>query len=155
MKMKWNGWLASALLASLGLNAWLVLRPEAPKQPYRLPGDERISVTVQEEHRQFVMNEMRTFVEGIQQIRQGINEENPLPIIRAGRRSGVGVDPPEELRKSLPEGFLRMGGPTHRLFEAMADSAEARFDPRVTEGQLTQVLNNCVACHQAYRFDVR
>lgn len=153
--MNGKGLLALMLLGSLGGNAWQALKPTEARSPYRLPGDERISIPAPEAHRQFVMKEMRTFVEGIQQIRQGIKEEDPQLIIRAGRRSGVGVEAPEELRRSLPQGFMRMGGPTHRLFEAMADSAAARFDPYVTEDQLAQVLNNCVACHRTYRFDAK
>lgn len=145
--------LLSGLTASILLNVFLGIKFLTPDKPVRLAKDTRQSVPIKEEHRQFVMAEMRTFVESLQQIRQGLAEDNPERIIAAGKRSGISVSPPKELRESLPQGFLQMGGPTHRLFEAIADSTLIHYRAELVEKQFDQLLNRCVACHKTYRFN--
>lgn len=146
--------LALLLALSAGLNVYLLTK-DSPQseEPYVMEGDTRTGIPLAEEHRQFVMDEMRTFMESMQQIHEGLMQNNPEMIIEAAKKSGTGVKPPKELRESLPKEFLQMGMVNHKLFDAIADSAKINFKPELTQMQMNELMNQCVTCHKTYRFD--
>ena len=117
-----------------------------------IEGDPRVSVIVTQANRDFVMGEMRTFVEALHQINLGIEQNDPSLIVEAARASGGSVadHAPAGLIASIPIGFK-----THGKFDEIANSAEKNFDPKVTQQQVTALLGNCVACHRSYRMDVK
>ena len=47
----------------------------------------------------------------------------------------------------------RLGFATRGLFDEIAVAAEKTKDPQRVLTQLSAALNNCVACHAAFRFD--
>lgn len=146
------------LLLSILANIYLVMKYRKDKkepQSFRLENDKRISIIVKSEYKEFVMREMRTFVESLSLISDGMMEGDTAKIIRAGRRSGTGVEPPEELVEMLPPNFLKMGRPAHQLFEAIADSAKNNFNLQTTQKQINMLLVKCTACHSTYRFDTK
>jgi hypothetical protein len=51
----------------------------------------------------------------------------------------------------LPLAFKQLGLETHSGFDALALDAEQLGDPAHTLTQLAGLLQNCVACHAAYR----
>lgn len=142
------------LVISVAFNIYFFTQKPKPAEPFRMEGDARQSVVVTPEQRQFVMSEMRGFVEGMDEIYQGILENNPEKIARAAEKSGTHLKPPKALRDALPKEFLQMGMKTHKLFDAIADSAMDDYERAVTEKQLGRLMNNCVACHSMYRFDL-
>lgn len=144
------------LLISLALNGFFIYK-FTQGETYVIPNDPRLSVKMSEENREFVMAEMRSFVESLQQINAGILYNDPKPIIEAGKRSGNGVKEcaPEGLVETLPLAFKQLGFSTHDIFDQIAASAEKDFSPKKTQEQLNQLLNNCVACHKSFRIDVR
>lgn len=149
-----SGILFLLLVISVAFNIYLYKGNSEAAEPYRMEGDTRESVQVTAEQRQFVMSEMRGFVEGMEEIYQGILENNPHRIAEAAEKSGSHVKSPKALREALPKEFLQMGKKTHMLFDAIADSALSDYDRAVAEKQLGQLMNNCVACHSVYRFDL-
>ena len=115
--------------------------------------DHRVELKMSESNRAFVMEEMRDFLESVQMINEGILSQNPEKVIKAGQRSGGSVigHAPEGLLRSLPIGFKQLGFSTHDIFDEIASSATENFEPKETQKQLNELLNNCVACHQSYK----
>lgn len=146
------------LMISIGFNLYLITQPSTSKRDknpyrYRLPDDTRENIKIKPEYREFLLKEMREFVNSISHITQGIETHNPDLVIQGGERSGTSVTPPEGLPKIMPKAFLEMGHPTHVLFDAIADSARTRFDSQTTQSQLRELMNRCVACHASYRLE--
>ena len=112
---------------------------------------------VSQPNRDFVMSEMRNFVETLHQINMGIEQNDSSLIVEAARSSGGSVahHAPAGLIASIPMGFKTIGFDTHAKFDSIANSAEKNFDPKVIQQQVTALLGNCVACHRSYRMDVK
>lgn len=119
--------------------------------------NQRKAVLMTKENREVVLGEMRDFLSNIQQINEGLLENNPEKIIQAARASGRDVEEtvPQGLIKSLPMDFKKLGFATHDLFDEIADSAQINFNPTTIRKQLNRTLNNCVACHQVYQIKVK
>ncbi len=113
------------LLVSLVLNGFFIYK-FTQGETYVIPDDERVSIMMSEENRDFVMAEMRTFVESVQQINAGILYNDPDLIIKAGERSGNGAKEcaPEGLVQTLPLPFKKIGFATHDLFDQIAVSTQ-------------------------------
>ena len=123
-----------------------------------IEGDSRISIVVSQPNRDFVMSEMRNFVETLHQNQYGeLSKNDSSLIVEAARSSGGSVahHAPAGLIASIPMGFKTIGFDTHAKFDSIANSAEKNFDPKVTQQQVTALLGNCVACHRSYRMDVK
>ena len=136
------------LVLSLAANVLLV-RKLFVGNTQVIEGDPRVSVIVTQANRDFVMSEMRTFVEALHQINLGIEQNDPSLIVEAARASGGSV------ADHAPAGLKTIGFDTHGKFDEIANSAEKNFDPKVTQQQVTALLGNCVACHRSYRMDVK
>lgn len=115
--------------------------------------DDRTELSVTSSNRDFVLLEMREFLESVQQINEGILNNNAEIIITAAKKSGGSViaHAPNGLLKSLPVGFKKLGFATHEIFDEIAKNAENNFEPKQIQTQLNQLLNNCTACHKAYK----
>ena len=143
------------LLVSLGINGFFYYKFFLRKpQASASKEDTRREIVVPKEGKDFVMGEMRTFLEGIQMIYKGINENDPAPIIQAGLTSGtaVGKRAPQGLMSYIPQEFRSLGGATHRLFDKIALDAQEHFNADSTRVQLSQQLINCTACHKMFKF---
>lgn len=118
--------------------------------------DERTAINMSEVNKDFVLAEMREFLKSVQQINEGILENNPEKIIKAGNKSGGSVieHAPQGLLKTLPISFKSLGFSTHDMFDEIAESAKTNFDKTTAQKQLNLLLYNCVACHQAYKINV-
>jgi len=99
---------------------------------------------------------MRGFLESVQQINEGVLNENAKQIEIAAKKSGgVVIDhAPKGMLASLPLGFKKLGFATHDLFDEIADSIHINKNFNQTHSQLSKLLNNCVACHKAYKIQV-
>lgn len=151
--MKKYGYIGLVMF-SLGYNAYFYFQNRSDQgKVVRLEGDKREAIFVKAEHKEFVLNEMREFVNGLHLISKGIETQNPELIIEAAANSGTSVNPPKELVASMPKSFLKMGGPVHKLFDEMADSAKLNFKVQTTQRQLTELTNRCVACHSSFRLE--
>ena len=145
----------SLLVISLGVNVVLI-RKMFVGNTQVIPNDTRVSIIVSQSNKDFVMHEMRTFVEALHQIHVGIEQNDPALIAKVARASGGSVagHAPAGLLASIPAEFKTIGFDTHGKFDQIAESAEKNFDPKVTRGQVTELLSNCVACHKMYRMDI-
>ena len=146
----------SLLVISIGVNVVLI-RKMFVGNTQVIPNDTRVSIIVSQSNTDFVMHEMRTFVEALHQIHVGIEQNDPALSAKVARASGGSVagHAPAGLLASIPAEFKTIGFDTHGKFDQIAESAEKNFDPKVTRGQVTELLSNCVACHKMYRMDVK
>jgi len=118
--------------------------------------DERTTILLTEAERNLVLAEMRAFLFSVQQISQGISEKNMALVVEAARKSGkqaqTGV--PGTLMGKLPMPFKTLGFDTHSKFDQLAMDTEDLGDSEHVLQQLSDLLQNCVSCHAAFRIDI-
>ena len=117
--------------------------------------DGRQSLLLEVDERNLVLAEMRMFLNAVQQIIHAANEGDTETIVRAAREVGGAAQQavPGSLMKKLPLEFKKLGFDTHSRFDQLAMDAEAFGDTAVSLKQLSELMQNCVACHEAYRVD--
>lgn len=119
--------------------------------------DGRTAIKISADNKEFVLAEMRGFLESIQQINEGIANNDSQKIINAATKSGaerIG-DAPQGLFKSLPLGFKSLGLDTHAKFDALAKAMQKNYNQQEAQKEVSQILSNCTACHRAYKFQVK
>lgn len=123
----------------------------------RPAADGRTAIVLEPGERALILAEMRGFVESIQQITQGLSREDMETVTRAARRSGRAAQQqvPAPLMGKLPLTFKQLGLDTHQQFDQLALDAEQLGDPAHSLQQLGRLMQNCVACHAAYRLEVQ
>jgi len=120
------------------------------------PGvDGRLAIQLDDHERQLVLSEMRAFLESVQQITHGISA-NDMELV-ATSASSVGLASqqavPGSLIGKLPLSFKKLGRDTHAKFDELALDAGQFGDSGHSLSQLGKLMQNCVACHAAYRFE--
>jgi hypothetical protein len=115
--------------------------------------DTRQRLTLPRAQRDKILAEMRQMLGSIRGILHGL-ADNDLPTIeRAARVSGMERAADPELKKKVPEGFLKFGLQTHQGFDRLADKAKAGATREDIIKEMAALTNNCVGCHGAYRVD--
>jgi hypothetical protein len=117
----------------------------------------RTTIQLTSEEREFVLAEMRIFLESTQQIINGIASGDMDSVSASGRKSGRAAQAgmPDSLAGKLPASFKQLGSETHRKFDELALDAEQLGDGGHALSQLGRLLNNCVSCHSAFRIVVQ
>jgi cytochrome c556 len=117
--------------------------------------DGRTALQLNEAERDLVLSEMRAFLVSVQQITKGIAENDMNLVAEYASRAGRAAqqDVPMSLMGKLPIGFKKMGLATHAAFDQLALDAREFGDRDQTLSALHELMNNCVACHAAYRID--
>lgn len=121
------------------------------------PGDDgRQALILDRAERDFVLAEMRTFLSSVQAITDGISKDDMNKVAEAARMVGVQAQKgmPGTLTGKLPLSFKKLGLDTHNKFDELALNAEQLGDPDRSLRQLSELINNCVACHSIYKIDV-
>lgn len=118
--------------------------------------DDRIAVHLNASERDSVLEEMRAFLESVQKITQGISENDMKLVEKYAKKVGRAAqeEVPETLVAKIPMGFRKIGLDTHSKFDLLALDAESLGDSDHALKQLSTLMENCVACHTAYRFQV-
>lgn len=119
--------------------------------------DTRTLIKLSGSERALVLEEMRAFLNSVQQITQGLAEDDMQIVIQAARHSGKAAQGqvPESLKKKLPMQFKKQGGDTHMKFDQLAMDADDLGDTEHTLKQLSTLMKNCVACHAVYRIETQ
>jgi len=117
--------------------------------------DNRLSLQLTENERNIVLSEMRQFLSSVQKITLGISNKDMKSISESARQVGMGAQQgvPGSLVGKLPLEFKKLGFDTHTRFDTLALDAEQLGDPEHTLNQLSELLQNCVGCHAAYRIN--
>ena len=117
--------------------------------------DGRLAIVLPEGERDLVLEEMRAFLSAVQGITNAVNNDNfedaAAQARKVGRAAQRGV--PISLMKRLPLEFKKLGLGTHKAFDQLAMDAADLGDKAHTLEQLATLMQNCVACHAAYRID--
>lgn len=118
--------------------------------------DGRLALQLTSAEKNLVLGEMRTFLASVQQITHGVVNEDMEMIVKAGKAVGMAAQQgvPGSLVGKLPLAFKKLGFDTHSKFDQLALDAEQLGDKEHALKQLGQLMQNCVACHAAYRIDV-
>lgn len=120
-----------------------------------LASDGRQALLLEPHERDLVLGEMRLFLQSVQQITQGVSEDNMDAVLNAAKQVGAAAQEgiPASLIKKLPLEFKKLGSDTHSKFDQLALDAEQFGDTKVALEQLSSLMTNCVACHEIYRID--
>lgn len=141
------------LMISIILNVVLVYKFFYQGEKVTVKKDSRSEIKMTKENREYVMAEMRGFLESVQKINEGIIKNDPNIIVNVSQQSGTcKVNAvPQGLVRSLPYEFKQMGFQTHELFDVMSKMAKEKYDRQQIQVKMNELLNNCVACHKTYK----
>ena len=140
------------LIAALGLGAYKFVIQGSTTQTT----DGRTAVLLSASERNFVLGEMRNFLETVQAITAAIGENDMATISDISRK--IAVDDPAKmpagLKGKLPLEFKTLGMDTHSLFISLAETAETAKSPQEVSTALSGLMLNCTTFHAGYRLDV-
>ena len=117
--------------------------------------DGRQAILLEEPERDIVLGEMRMFLASVQKITYGITKNDMKIVAKAAREVGLAAqqEVPGSLMGKLPLSFKKLGFDTHGKFDQLAQDADDLGDPQYALEQLSTLMNNCVACHAAYKIN--
>ncbi len=148
------GWLGALIFAVVGGATFLTMANGVVAKDN---DDGRTPIVLTAQERNFVLGEMREFLQSVKIITMGVVNKDMKSIQAAGRKMGMaaagGVSP--ALRNKLPDSFKKLAGATHKAFDVIAMEAEDIGDEQAILKKLGNMLNNCTTCHASYRFDVQ
>lgn len=117
--------------------------------------DGRSAIQLSHAEKDMVLAEMRAFLQVVQSITVGLSSDDMPNVVKSARSVGMAAqqDVPGSLIGKLPLAFKKLGFDTHSKFDTLALNAEQFGDPADTLKELSVLMENCVACHAAYRLD--
>lgn len=115
--------------------------------------DGREAIRLAPQQRNLVLAEMRTFVDSLRDITHALGTNDSALFQKAALRVGLEAQEgvPLDLMKALPLPFKKLGMDTHKKFDELAAHAEQGASNEELLVELSQLMNNCVACHAAYQ----
>jgi hypothetical protein len=115
--------------------------------------DGRVTILLEPPERAVVLNEMRQFLAGVQQMLEAAERDDAAAITRVARPLGMAAAQavPPGLAAKLPLEFKTLGHGVHQDFDRIAMDAEAMNDARLALRQLGETMKKCVACHATYQ----
>ncbi|NNF95673.1 MAG: cytochrome c [Halobacteria archaeon] len=121
----------------------------------RTSTDNRLAIQLTAGEKDLVLAEMRAFLASVQQITQGVSSKDMQLIATSARKVGLAAQQgvPGSLMGKLPLSFKQLGRNTHEQFDLLALDAEQLEDEEHALLQLGALMQNCVACHAAYRLE--
>ncbi len=118
--------------------------------------DERVSVQLKADERNFVLAEMRMLLDGVQRMTAGLAADDMPKVAAAARAVGTAsaADVNPALMLKLPLAFKQQGMAVHKQFDQIADKIDQGAAANEILLDLSEQLGACVACHSIYRLDV-
>ncbi len=117
--------------------------------------DTRTGIMVPVEARDAVMAEMRTMLRSVNGVLIAQVNGDTAGVRQAALPSGTAAAADPALERLLPEAWLSLAMSTHGQFDELAQGASRPRGLDSTTVRLARVTGNCVACHAAYRLEVR
>ena len=141
------------LVLSVVLNVFLVYKFFLSGNTVPNEKDSRVAIQISEPNREIVMAEMRTFLEAVKNIHDGIEASDYQKIELNATNSGMSVEKhiPAELIRSLPLSFKKLGFDTHERFDKIAQYAKEQKSKELLHQEMSGLLNNCTSCHASYK----
>lgn len=148
-KLCWLLTLVFALLSAGLVYTFLIRGDTVPAS------DGRTAILLAPGERDLVLTEMRGFLSAVQAITRASVEQDAGKAAAAARQVGMAnqQEVPASLVAKLPLGFKKLGFDTHSRFDQLALNAEQFGDAGAVLPELAELMQNCIACHAAYRFD--
>jgi mono/diheme cytochrome c family protein len=117
--------------------------------------DGRLAIHLTAGERNLVLSEMRSFLASVQQITQGLAENDMARVAEYAKKVGKNAqgEVPGTLMGKLPMEFKKLGFNTHMKFDQLALDASSMGDNGQILEQLSTLMQNCVACHASYRLE--
>lgn len=114
--------------------------------------DQRFNLSMTTPEQALFLAEMRRMLGSVQGIVQGIANQDRQAIATAAQISGnrMARATPASIRAKLPAAFSQIGEPTHMMFEELAVVAMTD-DMDMLAQSLGNILNQCMACHAAFK----
>jgi len=124
--------------------------------PIKDSNDGRQALILNTVERDFVLAEMRLFLSSVQTITEGVSKEDISQVIKAAGEAGAQAAQggPSSLAGKLPLTFKKLGRDTHKKFDTLALDAKQLGDPQHSLQQLSELMNNCIACHSTYKINI-
>ncbi len=118
--------------------------------------DGRQAITLEPHQRDLVLTEMRTFVDSLREITQALGSNDSELFQKAALKVGLEAQEgvPLDLIKALPLPFKKLGMDTHKKFDVLASHSTQGASNDELLLELSQLMNNCVACHAAYQLQL-
>ena len=118
--------------------------------------DERRVLSITEMQRNHILTEMRALLAGTQNILSALAMDDMAAVARHARPLGTGMAHKGEdhLQAVLPQEFMQLGMSVHKDFDQIAADAESLKNHKHTLKQLSESMNKCVACHDAYQIRI-
>ena len=138
-------------LVTVGMAYKFIIQGEVIEEP-----DSRTTILLTQKERDLVLFEMRIFLQSVQQITSGISADDMDLVASSARKSGrnAQIAVPGTLIGKLPIAFKKLGFDTHAKFDELALDAEQLGDGEHTVTQLGTLLEYCVSCHSAFKFNI-
>jgi hypothetical protein len=148
-------WVLVALLsAGVGVmflrSAWVGEAVELASEDLRTP------IVLTEHERLLALEEMRMFLSASQQILQAASHDDMQTVAEVAAKVGecIPTSLPGDLLSKLPEDFGKLGFATHDAFDALAWKVKGGVSSQEVVEDLSTLMQNCVACHASWRFEV-
>ncbi len=135
--------------ATVGLFAWLQMQSRP-----QMHAADRTLIAVSPEERKYVLKEMRMMLESLQGIMMAMESNDAESLAEAAGTSGnvrVATLPPSLMSKA-PKDFRVMARGAHQGFSRIEAAAKAGADKNKIISLLGELLGECTACHDTYRF---
>ena len=118
--------------------------------------DERRVLSITEMQRNHILTEMRALLAGTQNILSALAMDDMAAVAHHARPLGTGMAHKGEdnLQAVLPQEFMQLGMSVHKDFDQIAADAESLKNHKHTLKQLSESMNKCVACHDAYQIRI-
>lgn len=118
--------------------------------------DGRTAIMLEAGERDFVLGEMRLFLETVQGVVAAIAEDDMAAVASLSTAVGMASTGGESaaLIGKLPLEFKTLGLATHALFDDLATEATDMGNADIVTAELGVLMENCTSCHAGYRFDV-
>lgn len=115
--------------------------------------DVRIMLSLPNDERILVLEEMRAFVVAVQTIFDGLAKKDFAQVSQAAKKMGSGAanEIPDRVVKKLPQTFIQLANNVHTSLDAIALDALDLEDANHVAGQMAELMKNCIACHLMYQ----
>jgi cytochrome c556 len=118
--------------------------------------DGRQAVMLTKDERNALLLEMRTWLQSSQGILEAASNKDFAAVIQSAKASGMGAEQgvPGSLFRKLPVEMKKLGFDTRGKFDDIAaDAAQFKNSDHIVS-KLSIAMNNCIACHATYRFQI-
>lgn len=116
--------------------------------------DGRQAVMLSKDERNALLLEMRLWLQSSQGILAAASEKDFDTVIKFAKASGMQAeaDTPGSLFRKIPVEMKALGFDTRGKFDDIAAEAAKSKDSSQVIAKLSIAMNNCIACHEMYRF---